>query len=258
MSTSKLIERAAQSLRDDESNASAIAPVRALFEGDACNDFGRQIKQYNHRYWQKSRQRTGVKTAMTSKAIQEFFALDKSDYGYLYKDRQMESGSNLSLEQMIAPKLEVEFALQLDKDWSSEKSSLDAFTENIQRIMLAFEVVDSRIKDWNIQGLDAIADNAASGRYLLAAETLSLETIPITPAQLLELPVVLEHNGETLHQGCAKDQLGNPIEHAHELANRCCHHEQPLRAGEIILCGAILPLTDNKTLLKNTVDSYNA
>ena len=233
------IEKAAQLLRGAEQSATPISPVRDLFEDTPSPDIGQKIKQCNHQFWKASRQRSGVKTAMTSKVIQEIFALEQSDYGYLYKDRELKNGATLSLVKMIAPKLEVEFALRLKNDWVKENGSIDAFVKNIECVFLAFEIVDSRIEGWNIQGLDAIADNAASGCYLLDDRVLA-----VPPQQLLELPVSLARNGEELHKGCAKDSLGDPIAHALELANRCCHHDQPLAAGEIILCGAILPLTE--------------
>jgi 2-keto-4-pentenoate hydratase len=101
----------------------------------------------------------------------------------------------------------------------------------------AIEVVGSRIADWDIQIVDTIADNASAGVFVLGT----------TPRRLGDFDprlcgMVLERGGEPVSTGAGAACLGNPLTAVLWLARKMVEVGRPLRAGDIVLSGALGPL----------------
>ena len=70
----------------------------------------------------------------------------------------------------------------------------------------AIELIDSRIRDWDIRIGDTIADNASSAGFVLGPER-------VKPTDL-DLPTIdarLLRNGEQVAEGRSDAVLGNPV-----------------------------------------------
>lgn len=105
------------------------------------------------------------------------------------------------------------------------------------RVFASFEIVDSRIAGWDITLVDTVADNASSGLYVLG-NSLPRDDAP----NLAEVTMMMTADGEQLSAGKGSDCLGSPWEAQVWLANTSLHYGSPLRAGELILSGALGPM----------------
>jgi 2-oxopent-4-enoate/cis-2-oxohex-4-enoate hydratase len=100
----------------------------------------------------------------------------------------------------------------------------------------AFEIVDSRIKDWKIKIQDTVADNASCGMFVVGD--------PVDPRKvdLVTCGMVVWKNGELLSTGAGAAALGSPLSSVAWLANTLGSYGITLDAGDIILSGSLVPL----------------
>jgi len=101
-------------------------------------------------------------------------------------------------------------------------------------VVPAFEIVDSRIRDWKIKLADTVADNASSARLVLGSR---ME--PVRDVDLRLIGMLLEKNGEAVNSGVGAEVWGNPAAAVAWLANKLSEFGLALEAGEIILSGAL-------------------
>ncbi len=74
----------------------------------------------------------------------------------------------INRSSLIQPKVEAEIAFVLARDLDMQKviTAADVIAAT-DYVLPAFEIVDSRIRDWEIGLFDTVADNASSGMYVL-------------------------------------------------------------------------------------------
>ena len=101
----------------------------------------------------------------------------------------------------------------------------------------AIEIVDSRIADWDISIVDTVADNASSGLFVLGTTPRRLADVDLRLCGM-----VLEHAGEPVSVGAGAACLGNPLHALHWLAGTMARAGDPLRAGDVVLSGALGPM----------------
>jgi len=104
-------------------------------------------------------------------------------------------------------------------------------------VLPAIEIVDSRIAGWDIGISDTIADNASSGAVVLGTTPHKLDGL-----DLAAVGMSLDHNGEPMSTGSGVACLGSPVIAVAWLARAVARHGRPLRAGEVILSGALGPM----------------
>ena len=100
----------------------------------------------------------------------------------------------------------------------------------------ALEIVDSRIDDWDIKFTDTVADNASSGLYVVGSEGRPLDEL-----EPRDVEMSLTINGEVRSSGNGAACLGDPLEALRWLAVQCHRFGDPLRAGQLVLSGALGP-----------------
>lgn len=232
------IVEAAQRLLDAHNSGQPCEPVRSLFaEKDLVAAY--EVKRHNQKIWQKQRQRVGCKIAITSAAVQNFLGMTEPDYGFLYSDMLIPSGGDLSRSSVYMPKLEVEIGFVLGKGLELLAPTQADIIDAIAYATPVFEVVDSRIINWDIHAVDTIADNGSSGLFVSGESKALLDDIDFQACQMS-----LSCNGKIIAQGNAIESLGDPLDHAVWLAAKLAALGTPLVAGDILLTGALAPMVE--------------
>jgi 2-keto-4-pentenoate hydratase len=148
----------------------------------------------------------------------------------------MEISNNgmISLDHLFQPKIEGEIAFVLCKNLSGPFVTVEDVLVATDYVAPALEIVDSRITDWRITLVDTVADNASSGLFVIGEDRFSLKDIDLPSIQMN-----LFKNGERINTGYGSDVLGHPAKCVAWLANKLSQYNVGLKAGEVILSGAL-------------------
>ena len=180
----------------------------------------------------------GKKIGVTSAPVQEMLGVFQPDFGFLTDAMHYEDGAEIPVAgNLIQPRAEGEIAFRLKRDLVgpgvSEQDVLDA-TESI---MPCFEIVDSRIQNWNIKIEDTVSDNASCGVYTLGSNEVDPREV-----DLPNLKMKVYKNGELHSEGEGSAVQGNPLTAVAWLANTLGEFGIEFKAGEVILSGSLVPL----------------
>lgn len=180
------------------------------------------------------RRLVGYKIGLTSREAQKHFKVFEPDYGHLFDSFGILDGGKIELSTLIQPKIEGEIAFVLGRDLKGPGVTAVDAIQSIDCVMGAFEIIDSRIKDWKITAADTIADNGSSALFVLSAKKCSLRDL-----DLVHIGMALSRNGDVIITGAGGAVMGNPLNAVVFLANELGKQGQHLRAGEIILSGSL-------------------
>ncbi len=178
----------------------------------------------------------GKKIGVTSKAVQRMLDVHQPDFGWL-TDRMHGEGELPISKVLIQPRAEGEIAFLLKKDLVGPGVTDADVLAATDCVMACFEIVDSRIRDWKIRIQDTVADNASSGLFVLGRERVKPGDVDFVTCGM-----VVEKNGEIVSTGAGAAALGSPVHCVRWLANTLGAFDVPLRAGEIVLSGSLVPL----------------
>ena len=235
--TTNKIKAAAEKIRAAYQAGEACEPVRHQLPELDLN-VAYQVQQLNTQHWlEQGRRAVGCKIGLTSKSVQKQLGVDQPDYGVLFADMAVADGDSIALSQVMQPKVEAEVALVLDKDLNVELPTAADLISAVGYALPAIEVVGSRINNWDINIVDTIADNASSGLFVLGNEPKKL-----TDLDLKMCGMVMERRGEQVSVGAGLACLGHPINAAVWLARTMVNNGSPLKAGDILLTGALGPM----------------
>lgn len=176
----------------------------------------------------------GRKVALTSKPMQEVLGVAEPDFGVLTDAMIVEDGDLVDLGRLVQPRVEAEMAFVMAEDLVGPGVSTARALHTIAGVLPAVEIVDSRVADWKIQLVDTVADNASSGRLVVGGRMR-----PVADLDLRLLGVVVSRNGQLLDTGAGAAALGNPARCVAWLANKLGGLGDGLRAGDIVLPGAV-------------------
>jgi 2-oxopent-4-enoate/cis-2-oxohex-4-enoate hydratase len=184
----------------------------------------------------------GKKIGVTSKPVQEFLGVFQPDFGQLTSGMVHQDGDTIDLATLIQPKAEAELAFVLKEDLVGPGITVMDVIRATDYVVPCFEIVDSRITDWQIKIQDTVADNASCGVYVLGKTRGDPRKLDITLAGM-----VLERNGELFSTGVGAAVRGSPANAVAWLANTLGVLGIPFKAGEVILSGsqsALVPVVD--------------
>lgn len=135
------------------------------------------------------------------------------------------------------PKAEAEIAFVLGADLPNLDTSTAQAAAAVASVHAVIEIVDSRIADWKITFADTAADNGSWAFFVLAEEGRALTGLDLEGA-LMEMAV----NYAVMSTGVGSAALGNPLNAAAWLARTLAALGEPLKAGDILLAGALGPM----------------
>ncbi|MDF2903690.1 MAG: 2-oxopent-4-enoate hydratase [Bacillus sp. (in: firmicutes)] len=234
VATDKFCEEIANQLLEAEVSMKPIAPLTETYPTISVQQaYQIQLLQIQQKVDQGARI-IGKKIGLTSKAMQEMVGVNEPDYGHLLDTMSHVDGEIIDIDQFIEPKIEVEIAFILSKDLKGPGVSITNVIDATDYIVPAFEVIDSRIKDWKIKFEDTVADNGSSAKVVLGGIPTKIDQV-----DLRHIGMVVDVNGAQIATGAGAAVLGNPLKAVAWLANKLGEYDISLKAGEVILSGAI-------------------
>ncbi len=215
----------------------AIAPLSPRDDSLTIDDAYQISLNFLERRTQDGEQVVGKKIGLTSKPVQDMLGVHQPDFGFLTDWMQVADEVDLAQKAMIAPRCEAEIAFILrDQLTGPDVTPADVIAAT-EAIAPCFEIVDSRIRDWQIGIVDTVADNASCGVFTLGEARADPKAHDL-PA----LKVTVSKNGAPLSQGLGSAVQGDPAQAVAWLANTLGQYGVTLDAGDIILSGSLVPL----------------
>ncbi|WP_052422385.1 2-keto-4-pentenoate hydratase [Nonomuraea candida] len=227
--------QAADRLAEAARTGKPCAPIRDLV-GTAADAYA--VQEINtRRAVEAGRRPVGRKIGMTNRLVQQKFGIDQPDFGTLFADRSYRDGLPIPVGEFLQPRAEAEVALVLGADLEGGPFTVADVLRAVDFALAAIEIADSRIADWDITLADTIADNASAGAFVLGNTP-----VPLLGLDLRAAAMTMTRNGEEVSTGSGADCLGGPLNAAVWLATRLGRSGAPLRAGDVVLTGALGPV----------------
>ena len=176
----------------------------------------------------------GKKVGATSAAVMTMLGLDQPDFGQLLSGMVYNDGDTIKLDSLIQPRAEGEIAFVLKEDLTGPGVTAVDVLRATDYVVPCFEIVDSRIDNWDIKVVDTIADNASCGAYVLGSQ----RTDPLD-VDLALVGMTIDVDGELIATGAGAAVKGSPVNSLIWLANTLGALGIPCRAGEVILTGSL-------------------
>ncbi|HWU32354.1 MAG TPA: fumarylacetoacetate hydrolase family protein [Marmoricola sp.] len=239
MTSPSEIAAAVERLKDAQSTRVPCAAVRDLIGTDDL-DAAYAVQQGLVQTRIASGARVvGRKIGATSEAVQKQLGVDQPDFGYLLDVMDVSKDTPISMRTLVQPRVEAEVAFILAKDiapQTEEEITIEFVRDAVQAALPALEIVDSRIGNWDITFTDTVADNASSGLFVIGEDAKTLEVL-----EPRDVVMELRINDEVRSSGTGAACLGDPLEALRWLAVQAFRYNDPLRAGHLILSGALGP-----------------
>jgi 2-keto-4-pentenoate hydratase len=176
----------------------------------------------------------GHKVGLSSKAMQDMMGVDEPDYGHLLSDMQLNEFAPITTSAYCYPRVEVEVAFVLGATLPGAGCTEADVLAATASVAPAIELIDSRIRDWDIRIADTIADNASSAGYAVGEGGLKPSDV-----DLRNINAELFRNGEKVAEGRSDAVLGNPVTAVAWLARKVAEFGVTLEAGHVILPGSV-------------------
>lgn len=232
------VEKAVDELAEAYRTGVPCPPLRSRLipEGDLATAY--QVQRTQVERWAAAGRRVvGAKVGLTSAAVQRQLGVDEPDFGVLLADLAVPDGSEVPAGRLLQPKVEAEVAFVLGADLPHPQVTTVDVLRATDHLLPAIEIADCRIAGWDISIVDTVADNAASGMFVLGTRPCRLDAVDLRTCGM-----VLEHAGEPVSLGAGAACLGNPVHAVAWLAQTLAAAGNPLRAGDLVLSGALGPM----------------
>jgi len=238
------IESLAAELRESYRTGELIAALR---ERTLTNDIDTAyaIQDINTKFYESDGRRlVGRKIGLTSKVVQAQLGVDQPDFGMLFADMAAGEGEPIEVSKLHQPKVEAEVALILGSDLDVDNPTVADLIRATAFVAPALEIVGSRIANWDIRIFDTIADNASSGRFVLGSPARRLQDLDLRGIQMSMTRQSEDERTqrEVVSKGSGAACLGHPLNAAVWLAGEVARRGRPLKAGDIVLTGALGPM----------------
>ncbi|WP_344111953.1 2-keto-4-pentenoate hydratase [Terrabacter aerolatus] len=179
----------------------------------------------------------GRKIGLTSPAVQEQLGVDQPDFGVLFDDMDVSALPEVPMRGLLQPRVEAEVAFVLGADLDGADLDLEVVRAAVDYAVAALEIVDSRVAGWDIRITDTIADNGSSALFVLGRDRMTLEEL-----EPVSVTMQMHADGTLVSEGNGAACLGDPLNALLWLARTAQQLGDPLRAGHVVLSGALGPM----------------
>jgi len=177
---------------------------------------------------------SGYKLGLTSAPMQRLLGVNQPDFSPVFASTVHEDGADIRVDTFIAPRVEAEIAVTLDSELSGPHCTAADVYQATRGLTAAIEIVDSRIRDWQITIADTVADLASNGAIALGSRVIPLDSVD---PRLIGM--VFTKNGDVVATGAGAAALGDPLAAVAWLANTLAPLGAHLPAGSVIMTGAL-------------------
>jgi 2-oxopent-4-enoate/cis-2-oxohex-4-enoate hydratase len=234
-----LIEQYANALFQALEHRSTITPITAEQTSFTIDDAYQISLRFLALRQAQGETIIGKKIGVTSKAVQEMLNVHQPDFGFLTHSMHYPEGAAVSFAQakLIQPRAEAEIAFKLNADLQGPGITLEDVIAATEWVAPCFEIVDSRIDNWQIQIVDTVADNASCGVFVIGDHKVDPRNLDLAAAAMQ-----MWHNGQPAGSGLGSAVQGHPAQAVAWLANTLGAYGITLNRGDVILSGALAPL----------------
>jgi 2-keto-4-pentenoate hydratase len=224
---------AAEVLARAEADCHPVERVSEQFPGlDVADSYEIQLRNVRRRVDAGAVVR-GHKVGLSSRAMQRMMNVSEPDYGHLLSDMFVAENTPIRSDSLCAARVEVEIAFVLREPLPTPGCIVADVLRCTDYVCPALEIIDSRIRDWNLTLIDTIADNASSGLVVLGGRRTPLDGL-----DLRTIGATLRYNNRLVATGATGAVLGNPATAVAWLANKVHPFGVRLEAGHVVLPGS--------------------
>ncbi|SFK70186.1 2-keto-4-pentenoate hydratase [Geodermatophilus ruber] len=232
-----VVTQAAERLQTAAETGVPCVPVRDLIGTDDVELAYAVQRRLTERRLAAGARVVGRKIGLTSPAVQKQLGVDRPDFGVLFDDMDVSALPEVPSERLLQAKTEAEIAFVLGADLADGPLDAAQVRGAVAYAVAALEIVDSRIAGWDITFGDTVADNASSGLFIVGERRLTLAEF-----EPLDVAMTMRLGGELVSAGNGAACLGDPLNALAWLARTAAELGDPLRAGQVVLSGALGPM----------------
>ena len=216
---------------------STVEPIRTRYPEATVDDAYAISTHMLERRLAAGEQLVGRKIGLTSEAVQKQLGVDEPDFGNLTDKMMYSDGATLPISaKLIQPKAEGEIAFILGESLAGPGVTEDDVIRAAAYVSPCFEIVDSRVRDWDIRLVDTVSDNASCGLFVLGDDRADPGAIDLKSCRMQ-----VYSDGERVAEGTGAAALGSPAYCVAWLANALARYGVALQKGDIVLSGSLVP-----------------
>ena len=228
--------------RDNAIVTQSPSQRRAGFDLEAGYQIGHALHQ---RLLDRGFRTVGRKIGFTNTATWRAFNLQSPIWGHVYEQTlhvAVGGRISLSLDGMVAPRIEPEIVLKLIRPLPVGDPSIDEIASCLEWAALGFEIVDSHYANWHFTPADAVADFGVHAALIVGSPwRFDSKDAQRVAASLQDLTIALHRDREIVARGAGRNTLGSPLIALSHLATVLAN--QPwapsLIRGEVITTGTL-------------------
>ena len=192
-----------------------MAPLTSQFPEITIEDAYNISLQMTERRVRDGAKVIGKKIGVTSRAVQSMLGVYQPDFGFITDDMQYYDDCLMPIsKKLIQPRAEGEIAFKLKSNLNGPGITEKEVLAAIDYVTPCFEIVDSRIENWNIKIEDTVADNASCGLFVLGSKKVRPEGLDFETCGM-----VVRKNKEIISTGAGAAVQGSPLTAVAWLAN---------------------------------------
>jgi len=177
----------------------------------------------------------GFKAAVNAPALQRALGLEAPVIGMLFATGARQAGATVARSGFRSLMIETELGFRSARRIEAPVADLPALRQAIASVAPVIELADPGFGRVAIRGTDLVATNAACGGFVMGA------AVPLAGVDLDRIAIVLERDGERLHEACGADLLGDHWAALQWLVNSVIAQGYVIEPDHLLLTGALGP-----------------